>query len=110
MDGKAVLLSARIANLVGCKAMKMNNNSFGLNLSALIKAESKNICSRDVFCFESYRFTPLLKICSIVCLPRKNPPIIQKKVASKTLFLLHPIRQSSHVLNGFDDTRLKFTN
>jgi len=110
MNRKAVLLSARKASLVGCKSMKANKNSYSLNLSALIKKKSKNMSSKAFFCSESYRFISLPKTCSIVCLPRKNPPIIQKKVASKTLFLLHPIRQSSHVLNGFDDTRLKFTN
>lgn len=111
MTSRAVLLSAKRANLVGCEATQADRNLLDSSMSALFKIIPIKISSHTVFCSKDHQFLSLIKTCSVACLPKKNPPFIQKTLVNRTLFLLHSIYKiSCRLSNGFNDTHEKFIN
>ena len=111
MTSRAVLLSAKRANLVGCEATQADRNLLDSSMSALFKIMPKKISSNAAFCSKNHQFLSLIKTCSIACLPKKNLVFIQKTLVSRTLFLPHSICQiSCRLSNGFNDTHAKLIN
>jgi len=108
MNSRAVLLSAKIANLVGCEATQADMDLLKSSMIDPFKIMPKKISGHAAFCSKNHQFISLIKTCSIACLPKKNLVFIQKILVSRTLFLPHSICQiSCRLSNGFNDTHAK---
>lgn len=111
MNSRAVLLSAKRANLVGCEATQANMDLLNSSMIDSFKTMPKKISSHAAFCSKNHQFLSLIKTCSIACLPKSNLVFIQKILVSRTLFLPHSICQiSCRLSNGFNDTHARLIN
>ena len=111
MSNRAVLLSAKKANLVGCERMQLDNGLCNTSMSALFKIILTKISMHTAFCSKNYQKLSLVETRPKACLSKINPPFIQKIPVNSILYLPHTIYQTScRLSNGFNDTHARFIN
>lgn len=111
INSVAVLLSAKKANLMDCKATQVNSDLLNTSMSALLKIILTKVSIHTAFCSKNHQNRFLVETCSIACLSKINPPFIQKIPVDSILYLPHTIYQTScRLSNGFNDTHARFIN